>query len=84
MVQSLLATGLLVLIVADITAHVSRRVYAVPLRDVRSLGPEPIAIDLRVWDGSRIEVATERCGRLNLVGPFLAAAVSALPTAPNR
>lgn len=57
-------------------------VYAVPPWDVRRLGPDPIAIDLKVWDGSRIEVAAEQCGRLNLVGPFLAAAVSALPTAP--
>jgi hypothetical protein len=148
MADPLLATALFVLIVADITAHVSRRrfqqtgdafrcrirtsgytsaiwprlrrhwsrrmwavwtedvlvvrrgpvlartlllhaqrpptsVYAVPPRDVRSLGPEPIAIDLKVWDGSRIEVVTERGRRANLVGPFLAAAVSALPTAPT-
>jgi hypothetical protein len=147
MVQSLVAGGLLVLVVADLTAHLSRRrfrqagdafrcrmrtsgytsaiwprlrrhwsrrmwamwiddvlvvrrgpmlartiplraqrsptsVYAVPQRDVRSLGPDPIAIDLKVWDGSRIEVAAARGARLNLVGPFLAAAVSALPTAP--
>ena len=147
MVQSLLATGLLVLIVIDITAHISRRrfhqgavafrcrirtsgytsaawprlrrhwsrrmwamwvddalvvrrgpvlartvllraqgsptsVYAVPPRDVRSLGPHPIAIDLKVEDGSRIEVVAEPCARLNMVGPFLAAALSALPTAP--
>jgi hypothetical protein len=147
MVEWLLAAGLLLLIVAAVTAHVSRRrflqagdafrcrirtsgytsavwprlrrhwsrrmwamwvgdvlvvrrgpvlaravqlpaqwsptsVYVVPPRDVRKLGPDPIAIDLKMWDGSRIEVATEQGGRIDLVGPFLAAAVSALPTAP--
>jgi hypothetical protein len=147
MVESLLATGLLVLIVADLTAHVTRRrfrragdafrcrvrtsgytsaiwprlrrhwsrrmwarwegdvlvvrrgpvltravhlraqwsptsVYAVPPRDARRLGPGPIAVDLKGWDGSRIEVAAEQRARMDLVGPFLVAAVSALPTAP--
>jgi hypothetical protein len=147
MVESLLATGLLVLIVADLTARVGRRrfqragdafrcrlrtngytsavwprlrqrwsrrmwarwvgdvlvvrrgpvlartvllrahrsptdVYAVPTQDVRGLGPDPIAIDLKAWDESRIEVAADQGHRLSLVGPFLAAAVSALPTAP--
>jgi hypothetical protein len=147
MVESLLATGLLVLILADLTAHVSRRrfqragaafrcrsrtsgytsaswprlrrhwsrrmwamwaddvlvvrrgpvltrsvrlraqwsptsVYAVAPREVRSLGPAPIAVDLTIGDGSRIEVAADQRGRMNLVGPFLAAAVSALPRAP--
>jgi hypothetical protein len=147
MVRSLVAAGLLVLLVADLTAHISRRrfrqagdgfrcrvrtsgytsaiwprlrrhwsrrmwamwvddvlvvrrgpvfartiplpaqrsltnVYTVPPRDVRSLGPNPIAIDLKAWDGSRIEVAAGRGARLNLVGPFLTAALSALPTAP--
>jgi hypothetical protein len=57
-------------------------VYAVSPREVRRLGSGPIAIDLRVWDGSRIEVAAQREARLSLVGPFLAAAVSALPQAP--
>ena len=57
-------------------------VYAVPAQEARRLGHDPIAIDLLAWDGSRIEVAAEQCARLNLVGPFLAAGVSALPTAP--
>jgi len=147
MVESLLASVLFVLVVADVTAHVSRRrfrqagdafrcrvrtsgytsaiwprlrrrwsrrmwamwvddvlvvhrgpvlartiplhahvsptsVYPVSLRDVRRLGSEPIAINLKIWDGSRIEVAAAQDARLSLVGPFLAAAVSALPTAP--
>jgi hypothetical protein len=57
-------------------------VYAIAPREVRSLGPEPIAIDLKIGDGSRIEVAADRRGRMNLVGPFIVAAVSALPRAP--
>jgi hypothetical protein len=57
-------------------------VYAIPTTDVSRLGTDPIAIDLEVWDGSRIEVAAGRGARLDLVGSFLVAAVSALPTAP--
>ena len=57
-------------------------VHAVTPREVRGFGPEPIAINLKIWDGSRIEVAAEEDARLHLVGPFLAAAVSALPDAP--
>jgi hypothetical protein len=65
-------------------AHVLRTsVYAVSLREARRLGSDPIAIDLEVGDGSRIELAAQREARLSLVGPFLAAAVSALPEAPR-
>ena len=70
--------------IIPLRAQMSRTsVHSVAARDVRRLGPDPIAIDLRIWDGSRIEVAAEQRERLHLVGPFLAAAVSALPHAPR-
>lgn len=57
-------------------------VYPVRPDEVRRFGCQPIAVNLRVWDGSCIEVAAAEEARLILVGPFLAAAVNALPPAP--
>jgi hypothetical protein len=53
-------------------------------RDLRWCGPHPIAVGLRVWDGSRVEVAAAEDTRLALVGPYLIAAVNDLPQAPLR
>jgi hypothetical protein len=58
-------------------------VYTLPPGDVKRCGPRPIAITLRVWDGSRIDVATDDDTRLTLVGPYLAAAINDLPQAPD-
>lgn len=53
-------------------------------RDVRWCGSDPIAVGLRVWDGSRMEVAAAEDTRLALVGPYLVAAVNDRPQAPLR
>jgi hypothetical protein len=69
---------------------------AIPLRTqppadgVRSLlfeaprlcGSRPIGVVLRIWDGSRIEVAASTEHRMAVVGPYLAAAINDLPKAP--
>jgi hypothetical protein len=57
-------------------------VYTVLPREVTRFGPRPIAIDLQVWDGSRVEVVAAAHERLALVGPYLAAAINDLPQAP--
>jgi hypothetical protein len=57
-------------------------VYALPPRDAKRCGAHPIAVGLRVWDGSWMEVAADEEARLALVGPYLAAAVNDLPQAP--
>ncbi|GAA3349262.1 hypothetical protein GCM10020358_70700 [Amorphoplanes nipponensis] len=48
----------------------------------RWCGPRPIGVVLKVWDGSWIEVAAATDDRLQVVGPYLAAAISDLPRAP--
>jgi len=48
----------------------------------RRCGSRPIGVVLRVWDGSWIEVAAATDDRMNVVGPYLAAAISDLPQAP--
>jgi len=57
-------------------------VYTLPPYDAPRCGPHPIAVRLQVWDGSRMEVAAAQDSRLDLVGPYLAAAVNDLPKAP--
>jgi hypothetical protein len=57
-------------------------VYTLSAHQVRRCGSHPIAVGLRVWDGSRLEVAVDQEARLELVGPYLAAAVTDLPKAP--
>ena len=42
----------------------------------------PIAVGLTVSDGSWVEVAADEEARMDLVGPYLAAAVNDLPRAP--
>jgi hypothetical protein len=59
-------------------------VHTLAPRDVRRCGPHPIAVGLRVWDGSRMEVAAHEETRFALVGPYLAAAIHDLPEAPVR
>jgi hypothetical protein len=58
-------------------------VYTLPPHEVSRCGRRPIAVGLWVCDGSRIEVAAEETARLALVGPYLIAATSDLPQAPN-
>ena len=61
-----------------------------PVDGVRSLlfdaprlcGPRPIGVVLKIWDGSRIEVAASAENRMAVVGPYMAAAISDLPQAP--
>jgi hypothetical protein len=48
----------------------------------RWCGPRPIGVLLQVWDGSWIEVAAATDDPLEVVGPYLAAAISDLPGAP--
>ena len=48
----------------------------------RRCGSRPLGVVLKVWDGSRIEVAAATDDRLQVVGPYLAAAISDLPRAP--
>jgi hypothetical protein len=48
----------------------------------RRIGSRPIGVVLKVWDGSWIEVAAATDDRLEVVGPYLAAAISDLPKAP--
>lgn len=55
----------------------------VPAYEVRRCGRCPLAVELVLPDGSRVEVAAPGSARIALVGPFLAAAVQALPQAPS-
>jgi hypothetical protein len=59
-------------------------VYRLTILDVKRCGYRPVAIELDLPDGSRIEVATTEAARMQLVGPYLAAAVNDLPRAPRR
>ncbi|BAL87026.1 hypothetical protein AMIS_18060 [Actinoplanes missouriensis 431] len=52
--------------------------------DARRCGSRSIAVRLRLADGALIEVTTGRAERIDLVGPYLAAAVNDLPRAPVR
>jgi hypothetical protein len=49
----------------------------------RRCGSRPLAVVLKVWDGSVIQVAAAPEDRLQVVGPYLAAAISDLPRAPG-
>jgi hypothetical protein len=58
-------------------------VYTVPPWDPKRCGRQPLAVELVVPDFTRVEVAAPEAARLNLVGPYLAAAIHELPRAPN-
>ncbi|BBH67312.1 hypothetical protein ACTI_39970 [Actinoplanes sp. OR16] len=64
---------------AEVTAT---GVYVVPRAEARRCGTQAIAVRLRLPDGALIEVTADRSARAELVGPFLAAAISDLPRAP--
>jgi hypothetical protein len=64
---------------ASVTAN---GIYRLPARDARRCGPHPVAVCLRLEDGSRIEVVTDEDARLDVVGPYLIAAIHGLPRAP--
>jgi hypothetical protein len=55
----------------------------VPASEVRRCGRHPLAMRLRLPDGSWVELAAPSSARIAMVGPFLAAAVHALPPAPT-
>jgi hypothetical protein len=75
--------GVLLLRTARLPARVrSDGVYLLTCLDVTRLGGQPIAVDLEISDGSRIEVATRNSARSALVGPYLTAALHGLPRAP--
>lgn len=57
-------------------------VHSVPSWDAKRCGPQPIAVELRVSDGSRVELAAADDARLAMVGLYLAAAMHDLPRAP--
>jgi hypothetical protein len=54
----------------------------VPHEVPRRLGPNPQALRLRLDDGPVVEIATTSDSRSLIAGPFLAAAIPGLPTAP--
>jgi hypothetical protein len=54
----------------------------VPAEDMRGLGSAPQVLGLRLDDGQIIEVATASAAHSVVVGPFVAAAMTGLPTAP--
>jgi hypothetical protein len=57
-------------------------IYLLTCLDVTQLGSQPIAVELEISDGSRIEVAARTSARLDLVGPYLGAALRGLRRAP--
>ena len=58
-------------------------VYVVPRSESRrTSGTRAIAVRLRLPDGALLEVTADRSERAELVGPYLAAAISDLPRAP--
>lgn len=68
-----------------LTARItSAGVYVVPPRDAKRCGEHPIAVRLRLRDGSLLEVTATEPERTELVGPYLAAALNDLPRAPAR
>lgn len=59
-------------------------IHRLTFLDVKRCGYRPIAVEIDLSDGSRIGVATTEWARLELVGPYLAAALKDLPRAPKR
>ncbi len=57
-------------------------VHTLPRREVARLGPEPLALDLILENGCRLEVAAPARSRTLLCGPYLVP--QALPNRPNR
>lgn len=65
-----------------LAARVCGGVYCVPAWNPDRCGLHPLAIEVVVEDGARLEVAAPNTARLDLVGPYLAAATRNLPEAP--
>jgi hypothetical protein len=57
-------------------------VRGAPAYEVRRCGRCPLVMELVLPDGSRVQMAAPDSARIAMVGPFLAAAVHALPRAP--
>ena len=75
--------GPLLLRRASLPALVCREgVYSVPAPGPKRCGRRPIAVELAISDGSRVEVAAPESARSALVGPYFAAAIHDLPQAP--
>jgi hypothetical protein len=71
------------------TAALAVRMPEEALRDagpgeVNRLGPDPVVVLLRLDDDSLIEVAAPHARRVELVGPFMAAAIPGLPRGPRE
>jgi hypothetical protein len=64
---------------ASVTAN---GVYRLPAREAKRCGPDPVAVCLHLADGSGIEIVTDMESRIDLVGPYLIAAIHGLPGAP--
>lgn len=68
---------------ASLPATVCRSgVYSVHFPDLKRCGRRPIAIELALADGSRVEIAAPESARVALVGPYLTAGINDLPPAP--
>jgi hypothetical protein len=68
--------------IIPLRAQLTGGVGARSSHDVRRCGPNPVSVVLRIWDGSYVEVAAADADRLSLVGPYVAAALDNVPTAP--
>ena len=58
-------------------------IRGLPAHRFRRWGRRLLVVDLVLPDGSRAELAARESARIAMVGPFLAAAVNALPQAPT-
>ena len=76
--QGLLGTRTVALVVKP----ADEGIRGLPAYEVRRCGRRPLVVDLVLPDGSRVELAAPDSARIAMVGPFLAAAVHALPQAP--
>jgi hypothetical protein len=59
------------------------KLHALGPRQVRGLGPRPVALRVTVRGGAELEIAVADESADRLVGPFLTAALSGLPDAPR-
>jgi hypothetical protein len=57
-------------------------VRSIPAWDPKRCGRRPLSLQLHVRDGAGLEIAARARSRVNLVGPYLTAAMHDLPRAP--
>jgi hypothetical protein len=79
-------TGLLRLGVTPMAARIApgEAVRTLGSSEVRGLGRRPAALVLSLENRETLEIAVAEASRLLLVGPYLAAGLSDLPTAPRE